>query len=1171
MEQNNEKNIVEDKGYFTDAQYEVLKHKQGNLLVSASAGSGKTSILIEKIVRLIGSGAVRLKNLLVVTFTNNASMEIKQRLFKSLSSSNDEKLLKELDDLSTSDIETFDSFCIKVVKEFGYSIGINNNFSVADESLSGYLKNQALDNIFANHNKNFDERFKNFTNNFFESRNEKELRVNIAKLYDFLRSKKDANIYKSQLDNLYAFSNDNIAFDYIDKYFVELKNYFSEQLENIKKEVQILGDEKLESNINDCINQLVPICGDFIKDFSYIRQGLNFPTIRSQKNDTIEIIEQKAKVQAIQKSINAKFGDICDSTKILSLDTISQSLQNTKKSLEYIFDIVDEFDKEYTKLKKSYQVLDFNDIEKYASIILQDEKIKTDIQNRYDWIFIDEYQDTSGLQESIVKQITTGENLFMVGDFKQSIYRFRQAEPTIFINKYNEYKNMKTSSSVIELKTNFRSAEPILKFNNFIFDKIYKQSLDGFDYKNNADLEFGGKVQQPTEQPLVKIILVDKNKDNDDMESVTDEDNFVDTTNCGVDEVYSVKKAQKISEEITSIQKQAIILADEIKNLLGQPYFDVKSNKVRHVDYGDIAVLTRNKSGVLLELKKILNTANIPVTTQYDENIFDCYDMQILFGVLNAVDNPKNDYALLTTLVNIGNLSFDELATIRKNNKKGFFYDELDRYLQNNNDTISQKVKQCFAKLEEYRNESKHRNVCDLINYVVQKEKFETYFAVNDCCDDFGNHLQILFSTIKSLQNYDLSSFLNYIETFGKNLKQESVIKDSENSVTLTNIHKSKGLEYPVVFLLTTEKAFSTKDTTAKILLDNDWGISMNSIDYDSHTTYENIVKSIFKQKIKDEDRKEEKRLLYVALTRPKNMLTIIGTTNVEKLVSNTTDFDIRESNSYLNWITGCFSQQTLDRIKACDNIDVNIDNEIINIKKVNYNDIDFGGKIQPKTAPKNLELNQKEIFDILSQKYKHNNLSKKNSVSQIMQENEHYNISNFSYNKNDKTGDEDFLSIGNAYHKFMELLHFCDNDEKIKNQIEELKKSKVKTEEYMLVDETSLIDAVKCMFSLIDKDDIVLKEQQFLTYMSAKDLIDTTEQNKILVQGVADLIIIKSDEIYLIDYKTSRLQNPDDYRKKYQTQLDIYAKSIQNFYDKPVTKKLIYSFYLNKLITIWL
>ncbi len=1165
--------LMQEKGHFTDAQFEVIKHSEGNLLVSASAGSGKTSILIEKIVRLILGGGVKLKRLLVVTFTNNASLEIKQRLYKSLSESNNEKLFEELDDLSTSDILTFDSFCIKVVKEFGYTIGRNNNFSVADEALSGFLKNQALDNVFTNHNKNFDEKFKNFINNFFESRNEKSVRTSIARLYDFLRSKENSNVYSSQLENLYSFDANNEAFKYIGKYFLNLKDYMLSQLEKLKLEANILSENKLAEKIIIAQNQLILLNGDFMHDFSFLRQDINFPVIsKNAAKDCLEVLELKSKYQKLISSFKEKVNDVFSAeTKMLSIDTLYQDLQKTKNTLKYIFEIIDEFDREYTKLKNNHQVLDFNDIEKLVSQILKDKKITQAIQNRYDWIFIDEYQDTSGLQESIVKKITTGENLFMVGDFKQSIYRFRQAEPTIFINKYNEYKDLKSSSSVIELKTNFRSENAILKFNNFVFDKIYKKSLDDFDYLGNADLEFGGKIERTSNNPLVKVLLIDKKKkvEIDEDENNVNEDEF---TKDDDHRVYSVKDSNITQGEKTSIQKQALLLASEIKDMLGKPFYDVKSKTTRYIDYKDIAVLSRNKSGVILELRKVLNEVGIPVTAQYSENIFESYDMQILFGILSAINNPNDDFALLTTFVNIGDFSFGELATIRKEYKtEHFFYVAVSKYLEEHNDTISQKITNCFEKLERYRLESTHKNICELINFIVQSENLDTYFAVNDGSEEFFGHISVLTSSIQSIKDYSLSSFLNYIDTFGGNLEQDNTIKDGENSVTLINIHRSKGLEYPVVFLVATEKQFSNRDITEKILTDNEWGISMSSFDYDSHSSYENIVKNIFKQKIKTEDKKEEKRLLYVALTRPKSYLTIIGATDTNKLSSNNNDFEINEAKCYLDWIMGCFSNDTLEKLKANKNIEVLIDDEEkVLLEIASEDEFSFSKEFVDKTLPKNLVIDKNRFVEILSQKFEHNNLSKKNSVTQIMQENEHYNITDFSYKRNDKANDEDFLAIGTAYHKFMQFIDFCDDEDALKEQIENFKQlGKFSYDELSSVDVNDIIKAAKIIHTLIGKDDIVLKEQQFLTYMPASNLIDSKKQNKILVQGVADLIIIKKDEIYLIDYKTSRLSKDMQFIEKYKTQLDIYAKSIESFYNKPVTKKAVYSFYLNKLIII--
>ena len=425
---------------FTDAQNKVLQHSAGNLLVSASAGSGKTSVLIEKIVRLIESGSVKLKNLLVVTFTNSASAEIKQRLYSSLSQSNNQNLLDQIDDLSVSDILTFDSFCIKIVKEFGYNVGQHNNFSVADESLSGFLKNQALNNVFANHNKNLDTKFVNFVSNFFGNREDGTVKSGIAQLYNFLKSKSgDSLTYKNMLDEMFAVDADNKALKYFNNYLLSLKANFLKELEELEIENSAVCDKKTEDAIIMAKNQLSAITDNIEQNIKIVHGGFEFPTLVRSKKEDAAIYEIKTKFGEAKKEFSESLNKIfTKEVKNLTLEQIKLDLQNTKNDLKYLFDITGEFDEEYTHLKQKNNVLDFNDIERIANNILSDDNIANSIKNKYDWIFIDEYQDTSLLQESIIKKITTGENLFMVGDFKQSIYRFRQAEPQIFINKYNE-------------------------------------------------------------------------------------------------------------------------------------------------------------------------------------------------------------------------------------------------------------------------------------------------------------------------------------------------------------------------------------------------------------------------------------------------------------------------------------------------------------------------------------------------------------------------------------------------------------------------------------------------------------------------------------------------------------------------------------------------------------
>ena len=1165
----------EKKDKFTDAQNEVLRHPAGNLLVSASAGSGKTSTLIEKIVRMVLAGDVKLKNMLVVTFTNSASLELKEKLTTRLMESDDEKLIAEIDNISTSDIVTFDSFCIKVLREFGYTIGFNDNFSVADESLAKFFKSQALDNIFAKHNKNLDDKFINFVSQFFEDRKEENVRNSIVKLYNFLKIKGTGVSYSAMLDDFYKLDSNNPAIKYANKCISNAKDAAIELIEKLKLNAQIYGEEKLAEQLEVALAEFRSINTDILANF-YNLVDLKLPSINADnKNDTAEASEIKSQYAKTKAMFIADLKSILPmSAKNLKFEQMQKDLNRTKASLEYVFDIVHEFDEEYNSIKASHKILDFNDIEKLALKILQDDSISKSIQSRYTWIFIDEYQDTSDLQENIVEKITNGCNLLMVGDLKQSIYRFRQAEPKIFITKYNEYKKQTLENKLIELKTNFRSENSILQFNNMIFDKIYKQNIDDFEYKDNADLEFGGSAKKSTQNPQVSLLILDKNADSEDSG-----DEELDSENSEIADfeekggVYSVKDSCLTFKKHKAIEKQAIVLANKINDLVGKPIYDAKAKRMRNISYKDIAILSRTKAGVVLEVREILKEANIPVLAEYSENIFKCYDMKILIDILSCIDNQNDDLPLLTALVNIGELSFKELAEVKnKYRKEKFFYNAVNKYIQNQNDTISQKILACFDKLDFYRYKSNHLDILQLINLIVEKENFEIYFAANNYINEFKSHMHTFETCIESIKDYDLSEFVNYVKTFLVNEEQDCVIKDGEDAVTITTIHKSKGLEYPVVFLIGAEKLFSNKSITQKILNDNDWGISMSSFDTDAHVSYDNIIKNIFKRKITDEEKKEQKRLLYVALTRAKNYLIIIGSKKKNLLKTLDSEYDILHVNNYLDWIVGSLSAEQIE--KLCQNEQAIFDlpqNECFEAKILSDGNFVFKPELlKDKTMPEQIYINKKQFVDILSQKFYHSTLAKKSSVTQIMQEEEHYNISDFTFAKSDKPGDDDFLSIGTAYHKFMELIDFCDDKENLLNQIEILKQlGKLTAHDCELVDIEKIVDAAAIISKLIKNGDIVSKERQFLSYFNASEISNTTEDSKVLIQGVADLIIEKENEIYLIDYKTSRLNSEQDFVKKYKTQLDIYSKSIQSYFGKPVTKKLVYSFWLNKLIII--
>ena len=1150
---------MRDLSNWTEPQKKVIKHNAGNLLVSASAGSGKTSVLIEKIISLIIDGKISLKKLLVVTFTNSASLEIKQRLQKAIINSGDDKLIKELENLVASDILTFDAFCIKVIKEFGREIGQDPNFSVADTVLAGFLKNQALDNIFASHNKNLDERFVQLMDSFFDSRNDRSLRLSITKLYDFLRSKNDDASYKNSLEEFYSLSDENKAIKYLNNHLLLLRDNFAGEVKSLYLQSLAFDNEQVSNALCDAMNSVRCLDDDFLHNLNILRAGFDFKMPNKSRKDIAEIIDIKEKFLKLKNDFLKDIWSVMPKEVIkLTNEQIERDLQSTKNLIESLFDITDEFDREYSRIKKDFQVLDFNDIERLSAEILKNKEVATAIQNRYDWIFIDEYQDTSMLQENIVKQITTGDNLFMVGDFKQSIYRFRQAEPKIFINKYNQYKDMKNLGSVLELKTNFRSEDCILDFNNFVFDHIYKKSLDDFEYRGNADLEFGGKSKKSGYGPQVKILALDE-REEEEKESL----------DSGI---YSVKDAKLVFDTEKDIQREALVLAKQIKEVLGKKYYDAKSDTFKTISYGDIAVLSRNKSGVLAETRKILKDVGIPTVATFDDKLFDNFDMQILMSILKTIQNPKDDIPLIISLSNVGGFDFDELAKIRSaSREKEFFHQSLKEYLENFNDTTSQKIKNFFQKIERYQIESSHLDIAELILKIVHDENLDTYFAINDKGAEFENHLALLISNIQSVKRYSLSEFLNFASSFGGEMHFDTTYKDAEDAVILSTVHSSKGLEYPVVFLIAGGKKFNAQSEREKILMDNDWGISLSSFDYKRHISYENIIKKAFKLKIRDESRKEEKRLLYVALTRPKNYLTVIGTMKQNDIKSQNTDYEISKSQSYLSWILGTLSNDELEKLKLDNSYIKELQNKtMIDFEYIKDPKFDFEREYSKLIKRENLQIDKQRFYDILSHGFPKNNLAKKNSVTQIMNEEEHYNISNFDYMHSDRHWDEDFLAVGTAYHKFMELIDFSNDEQDILSQIQMmLDNQRISKEEYDLVDKEKIVVAIKELSKLISNQDIVLKEQQFLSYMPAKSFVRTEKENKILVQGVADLVVIKKSEIYLIDYKTSRLKTDADFQNKYATQLDIYGKSIESFYNMPVTKKAIYSFYLNKLVFI--
>ena len=1139
---------------FTTEQNEIIDAFGSNMLVSASAGSGKTKVLIAKIKKILTDEMAKVKDLLVVTFTNAACDEIKQRLQKAIIESKNEKLYEQIDDLSTCDILTFDAFCKKVIEEFGYQIAINSGFGIADGNLSSFLKNKALDNLIAKHNDLGDQQFSNLINIFFEKRNDKKFRETIISIHNFVINHKSFDEYIKILDSIYSQNlQDSLAIKYLNNYFEEIKQNFENELKQLVLSAEMLGEQKLQDGFSKTLENLSKFSSDYLSNLRYYFDGFGFETIRSSKNDIAEVCELKEQYKK-QKDIFKKNTEkvFCADLKNLDNEQILKYLEQDKVVISNLLSFAKEFDQEYKSLKKTYNVLDFVDLENYDYQILKNSSIKNALRDKYKYIFIDEYQDTSKLQNDIIDLFAKNDNMIMVGDVKQSIYRYRNAEPDIFLKKYDAYKSKE--KSVFELNKNFRSEKKILQFTNFVFDLIMQKDIDGIDYQKTSDLQFGEVVPSCNGENFVDVIVIDNQKQQTLPEPF---------------EKYSVKNAKLVFDDSSKIENEALVAANKIVDFVKtKKYYNVDKKTFEPITYADIAILTRDQKDIILNVRKVLNKCGIPVRCKFDENISDNFDTKLLISILHLIENMRDDNSLLTVMSSIvGNFTFDQIVEIRQFDRDiDYFYEAVKNYAEKNDNEISIKINNLYKKIDYYRIVANSMDICELLSHIVQREQLDKYFWLNDYGKQFDEHLRLLLSSYQSIKEYSLSEFVAYIDSFAKEVVTTQ-IADSENAVTISTIHASKGLEYPVVFLLQCGKEFALRPET--IYCDSEFGFSKQSVDLVDRTKIENPIVASFKLKTLEEQKKDEKRLLYVALTRPKNYLTIVGTTNVQNLTQIKNQFDIKLANSYLNYICGGLNQSELDVLVSNKKHKKVIDDFAINFEIMEQEDISQFSNDTISEQEQKLE--KCDNFEqIINKKFFHSTLSKKSSVSQIMQDEEHYNISNFSAYKSDQKTEDDFLAIGTLYHKIMQFVNFTDDKQNIESQIEELIKRKIINEtDFQIVDKQKIIVAIFEINKFLQKDDILLKEQPFLCCMPANQLINTTEQSKILVQGVADLIIIKKNEILLVDYKTSRLKNLSDFEKKYSTQLDIYAKAIQDFYQKPVTKKLIYSFYLDKLLTI--
>ena len=1117
----------------TAEQQKILDSKAKNLVISASAGSGKTFILIEKIKNLICENKVKVEKLLVLTFTKVAAEEIKSRLTNAILSQKPTKeLIESLDVLPLSDISTIDSFCEKIIKRNINKLNISENFTILDEKTALKLKKIAFLNTYQHFSQNEKEKFDEIY--FAFKKNKDAVEDCVMALQDKFSSLSEGD------ELLQTFEKD--AGKLNDLAQESLISYFKQCFDISKTILESVDDGILTQSEKDAfalLNEIVKL--DLRGNIFLVCQNINniaLPSLKGRHKEEVRYSFSNAKYY-IKKAfdIAAKYRYIPNNAK---------DKADSGMLVKSIIAFYRHFINYYNDLKLKRSALDFADIESYAKKLLQDDEVKKALQERYDYIFIDEYQDTNRLQESILKPISEGGYFTAVGDIKQGIYGFRNANMEIMLSDIKNFsKNL--DGEALYLNGNFRTEKGILSFVNIIFEKIMTTESVGIDYKDNSMLLGLQEFIRDELPPVTVDVIVQENK-----KALDNEEN-----ECEQEprEVYDITKDKLLGDD--SQEAEVCTIIERIEEVLDREIYDAKLKKFRRVQQNDIALLFRGRSPLMNEVVRRLRNLGLSVEADLKQSLIEDCNIAVICALLKLTLNKKDDISLASVMASIfGGFSIDELAELRFNNRESKFYDIVlngdDEKLVKFNEEID-KFKfdiQIFGVV---------KSLCRLFNRVDYYSYLDEF---NNAREKIAN-INSLYKLIKSADlDYNVPGIISMLEG-------STEIRGGEggsNAINVVTIHATKGLEYPIVILCDAGEGLK-KVYNKNYTFSTKFGIGTTLNDFESMTRIPSPIFLASRLEMEKREFIDEIMIFYVALTRAQNHLYIIGS-GKEKDFS----FDILdEQNSYLKFIFFAFGENftkqlfNQGQIKT-ENFLFKIKNaESKEIKERYQEDIIYNND-------ENLSDDLQKYVDFVYPGEDECKLSYKNSVTGIMKINEKEREL-LPEEKEIFTPKVVYRELailtGNAYHEALKILDF-----NVVNSRDDLEISKESLKEKMtegyfdlldfdlLYKNISVIkDKTKDMKLIKEREFIMLSSPQEMGYMSkskqdsnAKDRKD----NSLIIQGIVDLFAL-GEKIVLIDYKYTSCQNDEILKERYSRQIELYSLALSKaFGGKEIDKYLL-------------
>jgi ATP-dependent helicase/nuclease subunit A len=1231
---------------WTDDQWKAIMAKGQDILVAAAAGSGKTAVLVERIINKIiaDEDPINVDELLVVTFTNASAAEMRHRIGEALEKAinadpKSAHLRKQVSLLNRASISTLHSFCLEMIRKYYYMTDIDPGFRIADETEAQLLRDEVLEDLFEEeYGKEGNEAFFALVDTFTNDRSDTALQDIIRDLYDFARSNPSPDQYLDSIVEMY-----NV--DGVDS--LEKLPFVRSLLEDI--DLQLKGARQLleygleltklpggpaprtENFIADLhvVNTLIEAKNDSWPMLYEAMQSWSFGRAKTCKgNDYDEGLVEKAK--KLRDQAKKIITGLQEELFFRKQESFMRDMAEMKPHIESLVSLVKEFSIRFDQVKTEKGLVDFADLEHYCLEILSSSDEEGRLlpseaalacRNQFKEVLVDEYQDTNMVQEAILQLVTADSeengNLFMVGDVKQSIYRFRLAEPNLFLGKYTRFgRDGEEAGLRIDLARNFRSRKEVLHGTNYIFKQIMGTSVGEIEYDQAAELVKGAPYSESQEHPVeIAIIDLEGSEKNEPEPESMDE---------GFD-----------SEELAQSQLEARFMASKIKEIIGnrKEVYNTKTQSGRPAKYRDIVILLRSMTWAP-QIMEEFKQQGIPVYANLSSGYFEATEVAIMMSLLKVIDNPYQDIPLASVLRSpILGLTEEELAQIRIHNKRGSFYEALTSFCRNDPtleaEELYEKVRPFFDQLKDWRVMARQGSLSELIWHLYRETRFYDFVGGMPGGKQRQANLRALYDRARQYEATSfrgLFRFLRFIERMrdrGDDLGAARALGEQEDVVRLMTIHSSKGLEFPFVFIGGLARNFNTMDLKKPYMLDKEFGFAAKYVNAEKRISYPSLPQIAFKRKKKMEMLAEEMRVLYVALTRAKEKLFLVSSVkSADKKLNQwlqasehkewlLNEYDRASANSYLDWIgPSLVRHRDCEALRgegpvhplvpseilehpSCWNITIIKSEEAAVLsEEANEGETDLLKLVyEGKPVPAESAYKDK-VEEQLSWKYSFKQAAQarsKQSVSEVKRQREIFSEEDSGTELIRKISkpmlsrprfmQEKSLSPaerGTAMHAVMQHINLSRpaTVETITSKMDEMVKNELLTEEQRASIEPQLIVQFfeTELGQRIVQAKSVRREIPFSLSFPAREIYSDWqgEDEPVLIQGIVDCVFEDEHGLVLLDYKTDGItgrfkggfaEAGPVLENRYKIQIDMYTRALEQILKRKVNERYLFFF----------